>query len=74
MTSEGDKKIDEIFSQQTLTQIGVPAVLELLEDSERFEEIDGSTYHAVHVQQFHGGLQMGEDVVVLQKTIFVYIL
>ena len=65
MTRQEDKKIDELFSPQTLTQIGVPAVLELLEDSERFDEADGeSTYHVVRVQQWHGGLRMGEDVVV----------
>ena len=61
---EASKKIDDLFSPKTLTQIGVPAVLELLEDSERFEDVDGASYHVARVQQWHGGLQMGEDVVV----------
>ena len=61
---DAEKKIDDLFSPKTLTQIGVPAVLELLEDSERFEDVDETSYHMVRVQQWHGGLQMGEDVVV----------
>ena len=62
--AETSRKLDDIFSPQTLTQVGVPAVLEVLEDSERFEELDCVTYHVVRVQQWHGGLQMSEDVVV----------
>ena len=46
---DAEKKIDDLFSPKTLTQIGVPAVLELLEDSERFEDHCESVVSYIHV-------------------------
>lgn len=45
-------------------QVEHPAVLEVIEDSERFDDFDGISSHVVEVQQWYEGLQMVSDFMV----------
>lgn len=53
------RRIERIFAPQTLTQVGHPAVLKVLEESDRIKDFDSTMSHVMHVQQWYKASRWG---------------